>query len=186
MSTTLPSRWVRGELVEFVQSVSGYKSGDGWSLIYQFVGKGDGMRFTIEATAYDDLAAYDVIILGSDTQELPVGRYDWQSYVVKDGTKHYIGSGVIDLLQDLATAPTGFDGRDSAEVALANIKAVLANKATKDQLSYTIKNRQLQHYSWKELQEAHDWFAMQVNQAKKKKAKKPSITNSVIRFRRPR
>jgi len=47
------------------------------------------------------------------------------------------------IAPDFAALPAGYDGRTQAEIALENIKAVIAKRATMDQERYRINNREL-------------------------------------------
>jgi hypothetical protein len=51
--------------------------------------------------------------------------------------------GPVEIRADLHAAEAGFDGRSHARKVLAAIEAVIENRATMDQQSYQINNRQL-------------------------------------------
>jgi hypothetical protein len=68
----------------------------------------------------------------------------WYSVRVSSGDDvREVGKGQIDVLPDFANLPAGYDGRTQNEIALDSILAVLAKRATQDQMRYTIDNREL-------------------------------------------
>ena len=96
--------------------------------------------------------AYDVAATGSgstfrftaDTTSWPAGKYWWSLRITSAGplTKE-AAKGVFDVSPDLVAAGDGFDGRSPNQIALDNIEAVIARRATVDQERYRINNREL-------------------------------------------
>ena len=87
----------------------------------------------------------------STTATWSAGDY-WYSVRVTSGSAvQELESGQVTVLPDMATASSGYDGRTQAEIALAAIEAVLANRATKDQDRYRINNRELYRTSISDL-----------------------------------
>lgn len=82
---------------------------------------------------------------------LQAGRYYWQLFAEREETKVLLESGALNVSPNLLNEGAGFDGRTDAEKGLDAVKACLAGKASKDQLSYTIKGRSLTRYSVDEL-----------------------------------
>ena len=54
-----------------------------------------------------------------------------------------IEGGTLEILADVSAAGAGFDPRTHAQKVLESIEAVLEGRATKDQQSYKINNREL-------------------------------------------
>lgn len=85
------------------------------------------------------------------TKEWAPGRY---AYVIRatDGSDvRQIAQGEVVIGQDIAAQAQGFDGRDHVRKVLDAIEAVIENRATIDQQSYTINNRSLQRTPLSEL-----------------------------------
>jgi hypothetical protein len=79
------------------------------------------------------------------------GRY---SYLIRasDGADvHPVERGEVLIAPDLAAQGENFDGRDHVRKVLDAIEAVIENRATIDQQSYTINNRSLQRTPLSEL-----------------------------------
>lgn len=93
---------------------------------------------------------------------LKKGRYYWQLFAERGITRIILDSGHVDVAPNLLSEEAGFDGRTDAEKGLDAVNACLGNKATKDQLNYTIKGRSLTRYSVDELRKLRGHFVMQV------------------------
>lgn len=99
----------------------------------------------------------------STTATWSAGDY-WYSVRVTSGSAvQELESGQVTVLPDMATASSGYDGRTQAEIALAAIEAVLANRATKDQDRYRINNRELYRTSISDLVKLRDFYRDLVN-----------------------
>ena len=99
----------------------------------------------------------------STTATWAAGDY-WYSVRVTSGSAvQELESGQVTVLPDMATASSGYDGRTQAEIALAAIEAVLANRATKDQDRYRINNRELYRTSISDLVKLRDFYRDLVN-----------------------
>lgn len=94
--------------------------------------------------------------------DLQAGRYYWQLFVEREETKVLLESGVMHVEPNLLNEGAGFDGRTGAEKALEAVEACLAGKASKDQLSYSIKGRALTRYSVDELLRLRAFYVMRV------------------------
>ncbi|MGE4169136.1 MAG: hypothetical protein AB7F28_00255 [Candidatus Margulisiibacteriota bacterium] len=77
------------------------------------------------------------------TGEWSQGKYWYALRVEKDGTIFQIQDGTVRIEADLASITAPFDGRDHVRKVLDAIEAVIEGRATIDQESYTINNRQL-------------------------------------------
>lgn len=99
----------------------------------------------------------------STTATWSAGDY-WYSVRVTSGSAvQELESGQVTVLPDMASASSGYDGRTQAEIALAAIEAVLANRATKDQDRYRINNRELYRTSISDLMKLRDFYRDLVN-----------------------
>lgn len=124
---------------------------------------------------------------------LPVGQYFFQAFVtnIADPTdKRLVDSGRVNVDADLSSVDvTTFDGRSQAELTLVAIDAMLAGKATRDQMSYTIGQRTLARIPIDQLIQFRNQFAGLVQAERiKARVKKglPIFDNILTKFRRPR
>ena len=83
--------------------------------------------------------------------------------VVTDGSaKHLLASGQIEVLANLAAVNAPYDGRSRNQRILDALDAAIEGRASKEQLSYTIGNRQLTYISIKEKMELREKYAVLV------------------------
>lgn len=96
------------------------------------------------------------------TREWSAGDY-WYSLRVTDGTEvHEVDTGTLKVLPDLAAADADYDGRTHAERTLEAIEAVIEGRASKDQDSYRINNRELRRTSIEQLLKLRDVYRNEV------------------------
>ena len=133
-----PKSFIQGESLNWTRSFENYKTSDGWQLSYYFRGSGKGFDV---AVANDDT----VNVSGSVTAQMQVGSYAWQLFASKDGGRILLDSGSVKVLAGLSAIPADqiYDGRSENKKILDAIRAMIAKKATLDQQSYAIGNRQL-------------------------------------------
>ena len=107
----------------------------------------DGDAFTIEETSTSGNAA---------------GEYKWFAYVTRtsDSKRVTIVEGTIQVREDPGGASV--DRRTHAEKALGAIEAVLENRASKDDLSYSIGDRQLSRIPVGDLLKLRDYYRAEV------------------------
>ncbi len=115
------------------------KASDGWVLTYALAKSGAIIPITATASGDDHL----VSVSAETTAAYFAGVYSWQAYVTKSGERHLVGSGTIKILPNLAAATSGYDNRSHVKKVLDAIDAVIENRATTDQQSYTISGRSL-------------------------------------------
>lgn len=145
MRETVPKTFTAGESLAWQKSFDDHLPSEGWALKYSFRGAGPGF----DAIAADDCDDFVLNVAASVTAGCTAGKYFYQAFVERDAEKILVDSGEVQVLPSLsaAAAETVFDGRSEVKKTLDAIDAMLANKATLDQQSYVIGNRQLQRYS---------------------------------------
>lgn len=141
-----------------------YKPADGWVLRYYFRGAGAGLD--IESTSESN--EFILSLTSAQTAALAVGEYAYQAFAEKGGEKIFIAGGKFLVKQGFAevSAAQAIDTRSEIKKILDAIDACLAKKATADQLSYTIGNRQLARYSMSDLILLRDKYQKLYNREK--------------------
>lgn len=164
----LPPELTSGDGVDWIETVPLYAAPD-FQVHYQFVsGK---QRWSIESTA--DGSDHVLAIPGEKSGDLIPGVYSWQRQVIQasDGERLTIGRGRIEVLPNFAELDSG-DFRSWAEIALENVEAVLAKKATADQASYSINGRSLSRYSIVDLTDLRDYLRREVARLRRRERQK--------------
>lgn len=141
----LPSKIVSGKPVKFTVSLDDYSPAE-WTLSYHL--RGAVARDVTGTTSDDGLSfKFDFVAETSGMTPVPLtpGQYFFQSYATNVSTssdKRLVDSGRFEVLTDLSNPSlTSYDGRTENEKIWAAIKAMIAKKATRDQMSYTIGQR---------------------------------------------
>lgn len=142
----LPAQIVQGTSVVFIKCLEDFTP-DLFTLSYHLRG---AAQLDVDATDNGD-GNYLVQFVAStgvdpDIAPLPAGQYFYQAYatdVSNSSDRRFVESGRVEVLVDLSTVTTSFDGRSNAEIMVAAIDAVMQKKATRDQQSYTIGQRTL-------------------------------------------
>ena len=123
-------KWTR-DLSDFPASV--------WTLTYYF--RNAANKFNAVASADGD--THSVSVAPATTAAYVAGTYTWEAYAT-DGTDRYLAdSGSLVVTADLSVDEVN-DLRSHWQIVLDNVEAVIQNRATKDQLSYSISGRSLQ------------------------------------------
>ncbi len=102
----------------------------------------------------------------TDTGAWKAGDY-WFSLRVTDGTDQYeLESGRLTIQPDLEGQADGYDGSTHPEKVLAAIEAVIEGRASKDQDSYRINNRELRRTPISQLLKLRDTYRNEVARLK--------------------
>jgi hypothetical protein len=122
------------------------------------------------------------LITGSvaNTGSWAPGHYSY-SLRVTDGTDtHEIEAGMLEVRPDLAQAAASFDGRAHAEKVLSSIEAVIEGRATRDQDSYRINNRELRRTPISQLLKLRDVYRHEVAQIKARRRGKDTLGRAIL------
>jgi hypothetical protein len=139
------SRFSAGDTFSLTTSLSDYPASAGWTLTHRFVPRsGSATPIEVVCTASGD--AHVALVAATVTDDWVAGTYTFASYVSKAGEIHTVDTGTIELLPDPRAATT-LDTRTDAQVALANVRAMLQGVASKNVQRYEINGRALQHYA---------------------------------------
>ncbi|WP_430735161.1 hypothetical protein [Halodesulfovibrio aestuarii] len=151
----IPKNLVANTVADCLLSPDGFPPSAGYSLMLAL--RGAGVADVASTASVED----DAHII-SFPLDLQAGDYYWQLFAVMDGSNFLLESGALRVVPNLLSEGEGFDGRTEAEKGLAAVEACLAGKASKDQLSYSIKGRTLTRYSVEELLKLRAYFVRRV------------------------
>lgn len=116
----------------------------------------------IEITAAEAGSDYLVEVAAATTAGYTAGVYTWQAYIIRssDSERVTVGYGTIEVAPNRDVATT--DPRSHARKMLAAVEAVLENRATLDQQSYTIHGRSLQRTPIADLLKLRGYYRAEV------------------------
>lgn len=181
-----------GEKLHWKKTIGDYPA-TLYTLQYRFRGT---LGHGFDATATADGSDYEVQVAASATGELTAETYNWQAWLTEiadtDNT-FLVARGSVEVEKGFVATEIGaVDQRSEAETILANIRAVIASKATEDQLSYRIQSgngeRELKKMTWTELINAEKHYMNVVAREKRAKRLKeggPLMKSYPIRMRNP-
>jgi len=170
--------WRRPDLV------NDYPTAD-YALTYEFMcdsGGGGSHKFTITATETSD--DYIIEVSQDVTEHYHVHNYKWYAFITRtsDSERISIDSGVTQLVADYAESTA--DQRSHAKKVLDAIQAVLENRASQDQMSYSIAGRSLSRMSIDDLMTFRDRYRAEYNEElKKARIKNHQDTGNTIKVR---
>jgi hypothetical protein len=170
--------WRRPDLV------SDYPTAD-YSLTYEFHhddGGGGSHAFTITAT--ETATDYIVEVPSATTADYNRHEYKWYAFITRtsDSERVAVDNGHTLLIDDFAN--TNADQRSHAKKVLDALEAVLENRASQDQMSYSIAGRSLSRMSIDDLLKFRDRYKAEYNQEiKKLRIKNKQDTGNTIKVR---
>lgn len=156
--TREPTKVVAGDTVQWTRDLSDYPASE-YTLTYALVNASG--QITITASADGDTHA-----VSEDTSDWDAGTYRWQSYVTKDSVRTTLETGTIEVKTDFASATSGYDDRSHVKKTLDALEAVIAGKATKDQLSSSVAGVSVSRLSPDELIRWRDLYKAEWNREK--------------------
>jgi len=152
--TVEPKEFVAGNTVQWkIPENADRTIADSWVLSYALVSK--SKNIDIQCTDNGD-NHHLATISAEDSKDIPSGHYVWQSYLTKGTERHPVSSGSMAVSVDFASMDGGHDGRTFWRTVLENVQAVIEQRATKDQSSYTVNGRQLSRTSLPDLMMLYD------------------------------
>ena len=191
LQTNIPSNLVSGLKTEWTKRLKDYSPGL-WTLSYHLRGVA-----ALDVTATDNGDGTFLVSLTAETSgdtpaPLPTGQYFFQAYVtsIADNTiKTIVDSGRVNVIADLSSGDVEtYDGRSDAEKMLAAINDLLAGKATRDQMAYTIGQRTITRIPFDQLRMIRsDLMAQVESEAIKARVKKglPAFETIKTKFKQP-
>ncbi len=159
---------------------------DQYTLTYEFhcdSGGGGSHKFTITAT--ETTLAYVVEVASTVTDNYTAHQYKWYAFITRtsDSERVAVDEGMTTLVANYAD--TNADLRTHAKKVLDAVQAVIENRATIDQSSFSIAGRSLSRMSIDELFLVRDRYRAEYNEEVKKariRNKKPSGNLIGVRF----
>tara|TARA_R100000951_G_scaffold64585_2_gene54505 strand:- start:1962 stop:2552 length:591 start_codon:yes stop_codon:yes gene_type:complete len=159
---------------------------DAYALTYEFhcdSGGGGSHKFTV--TASETSTAYVVEVSSSTTSGYTAHQYKWYAFITRtsDSQRVAVDNGITTLVVNYADSNA--DVRTHAKKVLDSIQAVIENRATVDQSSFTIAGRSLSRMTIDELFLVRDRYRAEYNEEVKKariRNKKPSGNLIGVRF----
>ena len=133
-----------------------------FALTYEFhedSGGGGSHKFAITATEADD--TYYVEVASATTASYADGDFIWNAFITRssDAQRIRVDTGRTTVVKNLAN--TNADLRSHAKKVLDNIQAVLENRASVDQSSFSIAGRSLSRMSVDELLTFRDRYKVE-------------------------
>jgi hypothetical protein len=159
---------------------------DLYALTYEFhcdSGGGGSHKFTV--TASETSTAYVIEVSSSTTAGYTAHQYKWYAFITRtaDSQRVAVDNGITTLVVNYADSNA--DVRTHAKKVLDSIQAVIENRATVDQSSFTIAGRSLSRMTIDELFMVRDRYRAEYNEEVKKariRNKKPSGNLIGVRF----
>jgi len=158
-----PQSFIQGDTVKWTISLPTDKDGnqylasDSWLLSYNFRGPASinlimtGISPQITASGGD----FAIVITAAQSALYTIGDYWWESYITKTAERYLVGSGGLEIKQNLAATLATYDGRSHAKIVLDAIEAVIEGRATTAQLICSIGGRSIQSWDPRELLKFH-------------------------------
>tara|TARA_R100000479_G_scaffold164263_1_gene103063 strand:+ start:343 stop:933 length:591 start_codon:yes stop_codon:yes gene_type:complete len=170
--------WRRPDLV------TDYPTAD-YALTYEFhedSGGGGSHKFTITAT--ETTTDYIVEIASATTASYTAGEYNWYAFITRSSDSQRIAIDEGHTKLELNFANTNADNRSHAKKVLDAIQAVLENRASQDQMSYSIAGRSLSRMTIDDLMRFRDRYRAEYNrEIKLKRIKNKQDTGNTIKAR---
>lgn len=133
-----PETIIKGDTVKWERSFSDYRADDGWQLSYTMGGAASiSLSFGTEISASND--GFVVNIPAATTGGFTVGNYWFRAAVSKDGEVYTVDEGTLRVVETSNT----WSEMLHVKTTLDAISAVIENRATKDQESYSVAGRTL-------------------------------------------
>lgn len=173
---SIPSQISAGLTFEAVLSVPEYPA-PGWALSLALRGPA-----SIDVDGTGESSEHRIAADAATTSDWVPGAY-WYQVRATDGTDvQLVEEGQVRILEDLAAAAPGFDGRSHAEKVLEAIEAVIEGRASLDQSHYTINNRSLTRTPVADLLKLRNQYRAEVRAQRMAKRGRGAARRHLVRF----
>jgi len=156
-----------------------------YALTYEYhedSGGGGSHKFTLTATETTD--DYIIEISSATTAAYATGDFHWYAFITRssDSERIAVDDGYAKI--ELDFADTNADHRSHAKKVLDAIEAVLENRASQDQMSYSIAGRSLARMSIDDLMTFRNRYRAEYNEELKRwRVKNKQDTGNTIKVR---
>lgn len=154
----LPATMRAGDTLLMSIALSDYPASDGWALSY-YLRKSGGYPVNITSEASDDNHLFDVT--SSETMQWAAGEYTYQARVTDGSQTFTVGSGTIEILEDLSIQDANFDGRTEWQQIRDYTLAVLQGRASMHVLASNINGVDITNMSHEDILKLHDRAVME-------------------------
>ena len=165
IATHEPLEVTAGDRVTWKRLLDDYKPEDGWVLSYTFIAKWG--KLTLTATDNGD-SHHLIDEAPAVTNEWLHSNYKWQAYVTRAADRFKVSHGTLVIHPNYENLDRLNDVFESRKI-LDALKALLLNKATQDQLAYSVStpnggSRSITRLSLTELRETINFYEWKVKQ----------------------
>lgn len=170
----IPDSFTAGTTLALSVALTAYPPPD-WSLTLLL--RGPEQR---DLASTPDATLHTFAAPATETAGWAAGAY-WYSLRATDGTEvHELETGTLTVAPDLAAVAEGYDGRTHAERTLEAIEAVIEGRASKDQDSYRINNRELRRTPISQLLKLRDVYRQEVRRSRAARRGRNTLGRQVL------
>lgn len=145
---TYPPREIyAGDTLKFQKQLNNYSIEDGWTLTYEFLTSSEDLG-SFSSTSYQ--GNHLITVAATTTSGWNAAEVFYVGRVSKSGEIYTVDRGSFTVKENFTTA-LNLDGRSHAKKVLDAIEAVIENRASQDQMSYSIAGRSLSRMSPEQL-----------------------------------
>lgn len=147
MAPAIPSREpeqiVAGDTVKWTKSLADFPASASWVLTYEVLHAGGDLGTVTASASGDDFAITVTAATTAAWNTTAANRLStWNAFATLAGERYHVGTGTFLILPNPAVVTT-LDARSHAKIVLDAVQAVLENRATKDQMAYSVAGRSL-------------------------------------------
>lgn len=184
--TTEPAELIAGDLWTWKRTDLGSDYLNSlYTLTYKLRPEGATTGTTLTITATASGADYLVSVAAATTAGYAAGEYNWSAFITRDSDseRFQVDYGTLTVKPDLAVATT--DPRSHAKITLDALESVIEDRATKDQMSYSIGGRSLSRMSVDDLLKFRNTYRAEVKKEDRAEARRNGKGNKgrvLVRF----
>jgi hypothetical protein len=177
---SVPKTFFEGDTVSWDETLSSDYPATDWLLTYRFINESGKITVVAQANGDD----YIVNLTAAETDTYIAGEYTWVAKVedIATSSKSYtVLAGQLQIFKNLEDV-NQYDARTWAEIALENVEAVIANRASLDQESYSFQGRALSRTPLADLINLRKYLQAEVASQKDLVSDGPSSKTAQVRF----
>lgn len=160
MALNFPKDFRAGDSLKFLDALSNYQAPE-WTLTYALFNGSDSIKITSTA----DAERHSFSVAPSDTTNWPHGEYRWQAFVT-DGTDRFtVGTGLVDVLPNLAGSLNG--QLSHVERTLKALETSIESLASKTHSTVQFNGRSFTHREMGDLIAMRDKYKSELTRIKR-------------------